>query len=1091
MVLGSLCAQAETYYVSRAGNDSYSGVSKTSAWASIDKVNDTHFAPGDTILFEGEEIFEGSLGFGEEVKGTPQSPIVLRSYGTGRAVIRSGTQKGFWLYNTSGFKIENLVFEGAGRTVNTTAGVEIYMDLLNTMLPYIAIHNVEVYGYREAGVSIGSWDTDQGFRDVSITNTSSHDNGDAGIAVWAQDRLLAHQNVYVGHTKAYNNAGISTKTHSHSGNGIVIGGVDGGVIEFCEAYNNGWLNAWKNGGPVGIWCYTSNNVIIQYNESHHNKTGTTKDGGGFDIDGGSTNCILQYNYSHDNEGAGYLLAQFDKAKEMKDLTIRYNISENDGRKNGYGAIHLWSSGSNGGIQNAQIYNNTIYLSPATSGAPKAVWVQAGGATAATFRNNLFVTTGGVRLVQVDSNVTANVRFEGNNYWSSGATATFNWGGTVHKSLSAWRTATSQESRNGIALGFALDPKLKGPGKSITISNPQFLYTLQGYELDITSALVGKGLNLQADFGLNTGKTDFWGNSITQRTDLCIGAHQVTDNSKACLYGGPQPLSFGHAAGGIYVGPGVTEEGFFTPQAAGVGNHALVYTYTDAQGQPQAAHHTVQVIDTDATQWTGASGTTDWFDGQNWSTCVPTPHINTSIPSNAPAFPSIKTGQRGLVHDLDAVGLLTIEQDAALELHGTLETANLRIHPNSSIIFNSEAPQTIPAGNYGSLLLQGGGSRKLAGSVTISNHLDLKQGKLQLGDNNLLIEESGSILNYNAGSYIITNGTGLLTYAGMAAGLMKVFPVGTSSGYAPVSLRNDGVVDNFSIRVEESAASTGDTTDHEITIRKIWQIEEETKGGSDVTMILQWATDDEPETFNRAQSYVSHYENDEWQVMESSLGKVTQGPSAGSHRISLSGVNSFSPFTVASSQSMPAPLPVSLAKFTVAKQGMEVLLQWETASEQNNHGFDVEVSEDGSYFRALGFVKSKSPNSVQRQLYTYHDKEPGKYGARYYRLRQIDLDGTTTYSFVRAVDFGQSKLSLSVYPNPFSEMVTLELEMEKEENLIVTLTDTKGKKLLHKSVLLPKGSTRLPLNLSGLKDTSFYILTAHIGNKTYHFKLLKQ
>ncbi len=57
-----------------------------------------------------------------------------------------------------------------------------------------------------------------------------------------------------------------------------------------------------------------------------------KTGAGFDFDGGCTNSTLQYNYSHDNYGAGYLLAQFDNAPLMKNITIRYNISENDGRK---------------------------------------------------------------------------------------------------------------------------------------------------------------------------------------------------------------------------------------------------------------------------------------------------------------------------------------------------------------------------------------------------------------------------------------------------------------------------------------------------------------------------------------------------------------------------------------------------------------------------------------------------------------------------------------------------------------------------------------------------------------------------------------
>ncbi|GAB3820316.1 right-handed parallel beta-helix repeat-containing protein [Pontibacter rugosus] len=1095
MLLLSFCAQAEKYFVSSTGNDSNNGLSKTSAWASIDKVNSSSLVPGDTVVFEAEVIFSGSLGFGAEVKGTPEKPIVLSSYGTGRAVIRSGAESGFKLYNTSGFKIENLVFEGLGRTSSTTAGMDIYMDLPATKLPYLVINNVEVYGYREAGISIGSWGGTQGFRDVAITGSSIHDNGDAGILVWAEGNYIAHKNVSVAHTKAYNNAGISTKTKSHSGNGILLGGVDGGVIEYCEAYNNGWLNAWTGGGPVGIWCYASNDVLIQYNESHHNKTGTAKDGGGFDIDGGSTNSIMQYNYSHDNDGAGYLLAQYSGAKEMKNLTIRYNISENDGRKNGYGAIHLWSSGSSGGIQNAHIYNNTIYLSPATSGAPKAVWVQSGGTTIATFRNNLLVTTGGVRLVQIDANVVANVKFEGNNYWASGITPAFSWGSTLYKSLDSWRSNTLQESRNGVSLGYFLDPNLQNPGKSITISDQRLLYTLEGYKLARSSPMVGKALNLQKDYGLNTGNRDFWGNGITQRNDLCIGAHQVTDNSKACLYGGKQQLTFATTAQGTYSGLGV-EAGLFTPEAAGVGNHPLMYTYTDTQGQQQVLHHTVMVTDSKNTEWTGSNGTSDWFDSQNWTTCVPTPTINANIPAttaSAATSPVIKSGKYGYVNNLTLAAPLTIEHSATLEVHGHITGDKLDAKQGSSLILTSNDHQQIPGGTYGSLILKGLGTKALLGEVTITNGLNLMQGSLALGNHTLKMGAEASVSNYSAEKYIITDGTGKFTHSAIGPGITKTFPVGTAQGFAPVTLQNNGTTDNFSIRVEENQISQDSVQPSESTINKTWHIEEEVTGGSDVSMALQWTIHDEPITFNRSESYVSHYEGGEWQVMESSSGTVTQGTSPDTHVIMLTGVSSFSPFTVASTGSAPTPMPVSLSTFTVARTGTEALLQWETASEKNNYGFDIEVSEDGKLFSKIGFVPSSSGGNSQSKLtYTYQDTEAGKTDVRYYRLRQIDFDGTATYSMVRAVDFKQAKLLVSVYPNPFSDNITLEVETIKEENLQVVIADMTGKRVLQKSMRLPGGISKLSLSMTEIQqEASFFFLTAYIGSTPYHIKLVKK
>ena len=128
------------------------------------------------------------------------------------------------------------------------------------------------------------------------------------FGVWNPEREgYAHTDFYVGNCSVYRNAGIPGKG-SHSGNGIVLAQVDGALIERCRAYENGGLNDYEGGGPVGIWVWDANRVVMQFNESHHNRTGSSKDGGGFDLDGGVRNSTVQYNYSHDNDGPGYLLA---------------------------------------------------------------------------------------------------------------------------------------------------------------------------------------------------------------------------------------------------------------------------------------------------------------------------------------------------------------------------------------------------------------------------------------------------------------------------------------------------------------------------------------------------------------------------------------------------------------------------------------------------------------------------------------------------------------------------------------------------------------------------------------------------------------
>jgi len=521
----ALSVNATTYYVSDSGNNSKSGTSVANAWASITKVNSFNFLPGDKILFEGGSSFTGSLYFDSNDKSSTSAPIIVGSYGNGKATINSNTTYGIYLYNIANFILKNLKVTGSGRTSNLDSGISFYNDIENKYLDNITIDSVEVYGYKEAGIVFGSDIQSNGYNNFRITNSLVHDNGNVGIASYSAGGL-SHKNVYIAHTKVYNNSGISTRTNTHSGNGIMLSGIDGALVEYCEAYNNGWLNGHEGGGPVGIWGYICNNLVIQHSESHHNKTGTTKDGGGFDLDGGCTNSIMQYNYSHDNDGAGYLLAQYGDAPVMKNNIIRYNISENDGRKNSNAGILLWATSSNGGIQNSEIYNNTIYLSPAISGSPTGIFVSSSFISNAKIRNNIIQTTGGLHAVRAVANT--GVRFEGNAYWDTNNNLKIYWLGSIHTSINAWREATNQEKLNNLPVGLQVDPKLKDPGKGIIVGDPRQLASLVGYQLQATSGLIGEGLDLANDFGLDVGNQDFWKNNISNQATFNIGAHQRVD-----------------------------------------------------------------------------------------------------------------------------------------------------------------------------------------------------------------------------------------------------------------------------------------------------------------------------------------------------------------------------------------------------------------------------------------------------------------------------------------------------------------------------------------------------------------------------------
>ncbi len=521
--------QATDYYVSPNGDDGNAGTSPSQAWKTIDKVNSRAFKPGDRILFQGGQSFRGNLVFAAADAGTAARPVTVSSYGTGRATIKAGTGTAILVENAGGFVVSNLVVAGENRTTNQGNGVYVINRLPGGMqLSFIRIDSVSAGGFGLSGIEVGGDPPDSGksgFVDVRITRCKAYDNARYGIRVtgaWNPSaRGYANRRVYIGHCRAYDNPGDPAFQKSHSGSGILMEEVDDGVIERCVAFNNGYLCDYPSGGPCGIWAHSANKVVIQHNESFNNRTGRSLDGCGFDFDGGVSNSFLQYNYSHGNDGAGYLLYVYKGSPHaFRNNVVRFNISEDDGRKNSYAGIHVGNDGS--GVSDLEIHNNTIFLTPASGDAkPRAVLVR--GTTNVHFRNNIFMSMGGVPLLEVPEGQTG-LLFQGNDYWTGdNSKPAILWAGVTFDSLESWRSATGQEVLEGRKTGFSVDPLFTTWGRSVAMNSPDSLQTLPAYRLKPNSPLIGTGLNLFLLFSLNQGATDFFGIPLLPNA-YSVGAH---------------------------------------------------------------------------------------------------------------------------------------------------------------------------------------------------------------------------------------------------------------------------------------------------------------------------------------------------------------------------------------------------------------------------------------------------------------------------------------------------------------------------------------------------------------------------------------
>ncbi|MBX0289005.1 T9SS type A sorting domain-containing protein [Hymenobacter sp. HSC-4F20] len=168
---------------------------------------------------------------------------------------------------------------------------------------------------------------------------------------------------------------------------------------------------------------------------------------------------------------------------------------------------------------------------------------------------------------------------------------------------------------------------------------------------------------------------------------------------------------------------------------------------------------------------------------------------------------------------------------------------------------------------------------------------------------------------------------------------------------------------------------------------------------------------------------------------------------------------------------PSPLPVTLLSFNAKVRGSQVALTWVTASELNNKGFEVERSRDGKSFETVLSRAGKGTTTVST-TYSATDEQPLS-GTSIYRLKQIDFNGTVSFSSPVVVNFLRSA-DVNMYPNPVEDVLTIELG-GAVEGAQVTITDASGR-VIRSQKLDATGK----LNMSDLK-TGTYLVTVGEGS----------
>lgn len=395
----------------------------------------------------------------------------------------------------------------------------------------------------------------------------------------------------------------------------------------------------------------------------------------------------------------------------------------------------------------------------------------------------------------------------------------------------------------------------------------------------------------------------------------------------------------------------------------------------------------------------------------------------------------------------------------ITIAGNWQNTSSFIAGNGTVTFNGVLDQSIQASGgetFHNLNIQKStGKAILSSDVDVLNVLSLTNGPCDLNSNTLTVLSQNTTAITRTSGFIISektdNSSQLVRNIGANTGLY-LFPFGTTNGvYIPFTLQATG--GNLG-RVTLATYSTGannlpwpstpdmvtnlnsvigaspDNRDN--TIDRFWQIN---KTGSTGIANLSFSYAQTEVTGNvinnenllQAQRYNTATNN--W---ESAI--PVQSANAANNTVTVNGVNSFSPWTLAISS---APLPITLLSFDAVLVDNNVELTWITSAQLNNDYFTLEKSTDAETFTPFAQIDGAGTNNAEL-AYMEVDFDVNN-GTTYYRLKQTDFNGEYTYSDVVNVTKHSSQFEFNVYPNPTtSNNVNVNLQSgDSSVNIIIT------------------------------------------------------
>ncbi|MEO1625720.1 MAG: hypothetical protein AAFV25_11235, partial [Bacteroidota bacterium] len=380
-------------------------------------------------------------------------------------------------------------------------------------------------------------------------------------------------------------------------------------------------------------------------------------------------------------------------------------------------------------------------------------------------------------------------------------------------------------------------------------------------------------------------------------------------------------------------------------------------------------------------------------------------------------------------------LIEIAQEARLEVGSNISRTlygSLTMESGTSLIYNGNGAQTLACNNvpgsgadefvFADIFIENNSGLpiSLEDTLFVEVDMDLTQGILKTTTAApLIVGDQASLSGGNATSYI----DGPVIKQGRSTGNF-VFPLGDSTTYAPIELTEiTDAASTYSLQYFNCPPPFGNLSAgvSEVSQAEFWLMEwSSTSSLFDVTLYWEDAI---RSGIGNEDSLIVVYKTPtgDWTSMDRQSLQTT----ANSGSLSSNALNCPPPFgqlyiTFGSTSPQFTSLPAELIRFDAKRlNNSKVSLEWETASEINFSHFEIERSADGTNFQTLARVASKG-DFMTAASYGYTDVLPLG-GVNYYRLKQVDTNGTFLYSDIRLLPFPMDA-SISVYPNPTAEFL---------------------------------------------------------------------